>query len=348
MLGLPSDSVKSAPISATGPEPWNERDRLLREFSQGESEFLSIETAERFQAARLLMQHHEFSPARKLLRAVLSEAPFSGAAIRAMAECAWALGQEDERLSLLRSLVRMDDHPQNLMLYANALYDGGRDQEALKLYLTALHSLESNSPLLFDIFKNIGNIYVRCHDFESAEDNYNRAYTLNSDSAPLLVNFGTLEIQKQNWSGAVTRFREAVELDPRSDRAWVGLAIAHRQFGDLDLSWANLARALDLNPENTTALQLALSWVVKDERWTTVCEWLERYLERRSDDPAMSLALAQLWFLAGRWQAARWEAVRALSLDPHLDGATELLSLIDREQLKESHGRDEGGASASA
>lgn len=318
-----------------------DREAALKDFPRdpGASEFGNAKTAERFQAARLLIAHKEFIPAQKLLRSILTQAPYSAAAIRAMAECALGLGHEDERQRLLESLVRIDDHPENLMLLAGALYDRGMDQEALRLYLTASRSIESDSPLLFDVYKNLGNIFVRCHDFESAEENYNKAYAINPDSAILLVNFGTLEIQRNNWNDAIQRFRDAILVDNEFDRAWVGLAIAHRQFGDMELSWANLAKALDINPENLTALQLALSWVVKDQCWSTVRDWLRTYLDRKSDDAAMSLALAQLSFLQGWGKAAAVELTRALSLDPGIPGGLELMQLITREQ-EESHGRE--------
>ena len=341
MLGLPSEIPKTPkPFVEKAPAPL---DTALKEFSRDpeHSEFGSANAAEQFQAARLLMAHKEFLPAEKLLRSVLTQSPYSSAAIRAMAECARALGKSDERLHVLKSLVRIDDHPEHLLQLADALYDRGEDQEALRLYLTALRSMESDSPLMFDIYKSLGNIFVRCHDFESAEENYNKAYTINPDSATLLVNFGTLEIQRNNWNEAVQRFRDAIDVDQDFDRAWVGLAIAHRQFGDIELSWANLAKALDLNPENTTALQLALSWVVKDQNWTVVREWLRKYLERRSDDAAISLALAQLSFLQGWWVDARVELTRALSLDPEIAGGIELMRLIRQEQEKESHGREQ-------
>ena len=68
-----------------------------------------------------------------------------------------------------------------------------------------------------------------------------------------MVNYGTLEIQRDNLEAAVERFRKAVQLNEANDRAWVGLALVHRHMGDLELSRANIERALDINPKNKTA-----------------------------------------------------------------------------------------------
>ena len=346
MLGLQSEnSTTTRPPHGAELAKQTTLQQALKDFARnnGVSEFGSEENARYFQAAKLLMQHEEFYPAQKLLRQVLSSAPQSSTTVYALAECAGHLGQQAERLQLLRALITLDDHPDYLLALAQTYYEQGSDQEALKYYLQAVNLLPEDGEMLFEAFKNMGNIYVRCHDFESAEENYNRAHTLNPRSATLLVNFGTLAIQRNNWDEAIQRFRDAVSVDPGFDRAWVGLSLVHRQFGDFDLSWANLARALDLNPLNTTALQLALSWVVKDQRWSLVSESLKQYMVLNDQDAVMSLALAQLWFLQGHFAQAHLELTRTLALDPAIQGGLELLNLIDQAETKRSHGWDERG-----
>lgn len=344
MLGLQSENLLPTrpPLSSTSAEI-SALQKALQKFSQndGVTEFGSEEVARYFQAGKLLLQNHEYVPAQKLLREVLRAAPTSSATIFALADCAGKLGNKEERLQLLRALVTIDDKAEYVLALADNYYLDNYDQEALKYYLHAIHLLPEGAPEFFDIYKNLGNIYVRCHDFESGEEQYNKAHTLNSKSATLLVNFGTLAIQRENWNSAIQRFRDAVAIDPKFDRAWVGLALVHRQFGDFELSWANLARALDLNPLNTTALQLALSWVVKDQRWVLVSEAMKRYLLINSQDAVMSLALAQLWFLQGYFSDAHLELTRALALDPSIQGGAELLQLINQEEKKRSHGWDE-------
>ncbi|MGE0763290.1 MAG: tetratricopeptide repeat protein [Bdellovibrionales bacterium] len=347
MLGLQSQNTPTTrlPHSADPPKA-ADLHKALKNFAHdhGVTEFGNEESARYFHAAKLLMQHQEFYPAQKLLRQVLSVSPHSSATVYALAECAGHLGQKAERLQLLKALITLDDHPHYLLTLAQTFYEQGSDQEALKYYLQAVHLLPEDAGSLFEAYKNIGNIYVRCHDFESAEENYNRAHTLNPRSATLLVNFGTLAIQRNDWDGAIQRFREAIAVDASFDRAWVGLSLVHRQFGDFDLSWANLARALDLNPLNTTALQLALSWVVKDQRWALVSESLKQYMVLNDQDAVMSLALAQLWFLQGHFASARLELTRTLALDPAIQGGLDLLNLIEQEEMKRSHGWDEHGA----
>jgi hypothetical protein len=42
----------------------------------------------------------------------------------------------------------------------------------------------------------------------------------------------------------------------KNDKAWVGLAMIHRQFGDLELAWANVEKLSIFSP----AMNPQLSW----------------------------------------------------------------------------------------
>lgn len=170
---------------------------------------------------------------------------------------------------------------QDIFANAEALYARGHDSEALSLYLRVLSFLNSDSPIHFTIFKNIGNIFVRAGDFDSAEENYNKAYALKPDSDVLMVNYGTLEIQRGAFDKALTCFRRAVDLNPQNDKGWVGLALIHREYGDFDLCWANLERALDENPLNETAITLVANWSHKDHREERAIPRLNTYMELR-------------------------------------------------------------------
>ena len=68
-----------------------------------------------------------------------------------------------------------------------------------------------------------------------------------------MVNYGTLEIQRENLEKALTYFREAIQNNSENDKAWVGLALVHRHMGDFELSHANIERALDISASNRTA-----------------------------------------------------------------------------------------------
>ncbi|MCB0367094.1 MAG: tetratricopeptide repeat protein [Bdellovibrionaceae bacterium] len=295
------------------------------------SDAQSCQEPELLNNAKILLQAREYRLVQSLLRKVLAKNSRHKLAIKWMGDALKGEGHLDEAARCYSELLRIEENTENHLRAAEVYYEMGQDEEALNHYFQALEGLRGEEPELFEIFKNVGNIQVRSGDYESAEENYNRAYTLNPHSDTLLVNYGTLEIQRGDLERAVSRFRQAVELNPASDKAWVGLALVHRQFGDLELSWGNLERSMDLNPENETALNLAIEWALKDGRMAQLIDRLENYLQRRDQDAAKSLTLAKLLYSSGRFRQASIELERTLLLEPTSSQALTLKSMVDGE-----------------
>ena len=291
--------------------------------------------AELLNNAHILLEAGEFRLVQSLLRKVLAKDSRHPLAIKWMGDALRGEGRNAEAIKCYSELLRIEETTENHIRLAESLYESGQDDEALNHYYLALEGLRGDEPELFEIYKNLGNIQVRGGDFESAEENYNRAYTMDANSDTLLVNYGTLEIQRGDLQKAVTRFREAVEINALSDKAWVGLALVHREYGDLELSWGNLERALDINPENETALNLAIEWALKDGRLAQIIGLLEDYLQYRDQDAGKSLVLAKLLYSSGRYQPAAIELERTLTLEPSLSEAMTLKSMVDAELKKQ-------------
>jgi Tfp pilus assembly protein PilF len=165
---------------------------------------------------------------------------------------------------------------------------------------------------------------VRQGDFEGAEDYYNKAYTLNPDSDTLLVNFGTLEVQRQDYDKSLYCFRQAVEVNKRNDKAWVGLAMVHAQFGDQELAWANLETALDINPKNRTAVHLLANWGLRDGRFAQSVSVLQSYLGEVDFDEDLSLVLINFYCSGSQIDEALLECERVLLWNPENQEVSDL------------------------
>jgi tetratricopeptide (TPR) repeat protein len=237
----------------------------------------------------------------------------------------------EEALKCFRARAKIVQTPEAGAQVAEILYLCERDEAALASYRDVLKNVVTDTTLLFDIYKNVGNIHTRAGDFEAAEEFYDKAYTLRPRSDVLLVNYGTLEIQRGAWNEAVTRFRSAVEINPQSDRGWVGLAMVHHSMGDFELAKANLQRALDINGANRTALKLAVDWAQADHQFGFAIEHLQNYLGTKgSEDAEISFLLARTLVQAGQFRHARLEIERVLALDPAFESADSLARALDR------------------
>ncbi|WP_374031997.1 tetratricopeptide repeat protein [Bdellovibrio bacteriovorus] len=125
-----------------------------------------------------------------------------------------------------------------------------------------------------------------------------------------------LEVQRGDYDKSLYCFRKAVEINPENDKAWVGLAMVHSQFGDMELAWANIETAIDINPQNRTAVHLAANWGLRDGKLQKAIEALQGYLASVEEDEDMSLVLINLLCSAGQVDQAMLEIERVLLWNP--------------------------------
>jgi Flp pilus assembly protein TadD len=255
---------------------------------------------------------------------ILQANPYDSSAALNLATQLNEAGRDQEALKILRNVVKIDSRFETVFALAMTEYKLDFEREAFSHLQEALMIAPDEAPGLFDVFKTLGNIFVRRGDYDSAEDSYNKAHRLQSDSDVLLVNLGTLSIQRTNWDEAVTRFRAALRLNNTNDKAWVGLAIGHRMKGDSELAWGNLEAALEYNPVNEVALTLALDWAAADAKESRALDLLRNFLVEGGWNERFSLAFAWLSWKRGDADLGRLELERLLAVNPSHAQAHEL------------------------
>lgn len=266
--------------------------------------------------ARVLEENGERGLALNMLRVACSWASSIPAFLRHFADVLQRASLFEEELRIRARMAEISCDFESLMHKARCLQDLKREEEGMNAYYEALALLRDEDPRLFEVYKNMGNIFVRRGDFEGAEEFYNKAHLVNSESDILFVNFGTLEVQRGDFEKARQAFRRAVEINPENDKAWTGLALVHNEFGDHDLACGNIERALDLNPANRTAVHLAAHWAVRDLQPQRAIPWVQDYLADAGHDDEMSLVMIQLFCSVHRYDLARFEVERARAWAP--------------------------------
>lgn len=266
--------------------------------------------------AKVLIDNKEFSLASHLLRKSLYLNSFHKESLKLLAGCFEKLGQKAQTLRILFLVDRIEESFESAAKLAQFQYENEQFSEAKESFFRALNKLEDNDPHLFEIFKNLGNIFLKENDFEGAEEFYHKAFSINSNSDALMVNLGTLAVQRNEIELALARFRGALEINPKNDKAWVGLGIVHSQMGDGTLATANIESALDLNPLNRTAVQLAADWGLARRDYDDVIQVLTEYVSGVRYDEDMSLLLTHTFCLAGRLNEAKLELERMLLWNP--------------------------------
>lgn len=292
------------------------------------------ETATLITNADLLLKHGENELAVHLLRKCLYINSHHPEALKRLSSCLTKERDLPLKLKVQEALMKADLCFENVARLGHCYYQQNQDKKAFQTYMDALEILTEESIELFEVFKNLGNIYMREGDFESAEEFYNKAFTIDSSSDVLHVNLGTLSLQQQAHDLAVTRFRTALEYNPKNDKAWVGLALVHNAMGDFVLARANLENALDVNQQNRTAVHLAASWAVRDQDYAFAVEALENYVSQVDCDEEMSLILIHLFCVRNQLIEAQLELERLLLWNPTNEKLLEVEQEIKNAQRK--------------
>jgi len=220
------------------------------------------------------------------------------------------------QIKIARVLALTNPSLQNLVRYGRLLDQSDRCSEAIQFFEMALLKMPENPETLFEIYKFLGNAYLKIADIDSAEENYNKAFTLKPKSSLLQVNFGTLAIQRTEWHMVQYHFRQALRYNLNQDRAWTGLAIYHNYMGDRDLAIANLKKAHDINPLNRTALLLLANWWPKLLSLDELVLRLTQYLDVTQIDQDISQLLVKVAFENQDFDIAELEIEKLVCLDP--------------------------------
>lgn len=262
-----------------------------------------------------LFLNNEVGLAEALCRKALMIDSYDTNAIYFLGRCFIARGSYSQAEKVFRELMRIENTGRSSLGLADSLYQQDQFEVALEYYFEA--SLLTEDELLqFEIFKSVGNIYVKLGSFDLAEDFYHKAYSINPQSDSLLVNYGTLAIQRNEQDEALRRFRQAITINSKNDKAWVGLAMMHIQRGDYDLGFANLQMAVEANPNNKTALQMFGMTQIPEQKITYVVRHLVRYLEHESYEADLAKVLIGLLIEAKLPVLATIELKRAQAYFP--------------------------------
>ena len=125
------------------------------------------------------------------------------------------------------------------------------DQPAAKSALLKALELE---PASVSALSRLGYIYVRENDFPQAIKSYQKAGELEPLLPNTFFNLGYIFAITEDYVEAEKMYMRVVDLEPDFlDEALFNLAMVQEQLGQREQCIKNLKRAIDINPENTSA-----------------------------------------------------------------------------------------------
>jgi Flp pilus assembly protein TadD len=180
-------------------------------------------------AADATREEGRYAEALQIYQRLLLNTPALPAARYGAAECALALGQPEDAVTVFDALVP------NAEFHAPALQGKGLAQFALGQRESAEQSLReatASDASLWRAWNGLGDLADLRRRPAEAAGLYAKALAAHPNSAMILNNIGYSLLSSGNYPGAIARFREALAFEPNNVTVQTNLRLALAATGD--------------------------------------------------------------------------------------------------------------------
>ncbi|MGM0443369.1 MAG: tetratricopeptide repeat protein [Fibrobacterota bacterium] len=175
---------------------------------------------------------------------------------------------------------------------ANAVFNAGRTEEALKLYKKAAARGENRVLSSF----NIANCYYQLDSLPQSIEYY-RAVTLNApDFYRAWLNLGVCYVALDAFGEAVAALQRAVALEPEREQGLFMLGATYRQMGALTDAVLQFEKLIEQSPQNGKAYIALAELYAELEDYEKAIELLAEYPEGANSADDSHIALLQADF----------------------------------------------------
>lgn len=284
------------------------------------------------QAADVLFKHKDFTNLKKIAANILERDSKNIKAIFYLSKYFEKENLFASQEKCLEKLMQLDLSAEHIFEYANFLYLRNRLDEAIQIIQENIQDAKAEDEKdFFNLYRLMGNIALKSSDSDTAEEYYNICLRLNPDSDVIYTNLGSLHLHKSNLSPAIAMYEKAVRINSRNGKAWMGLALCHLLEKDSQLFWGNIQNALECDPMDSKAVQIALDQALADFEYDLAVKAAETYLQQNPFDISISIRFVSLLFQVGQLDKAHLEVTKLLSFDPKQEDAVKLFQLIEAE-----------------
>jgi len=206
-------------------------------------------------------------------------------------------------------------------------------------YLEAIDVIESilSSPQVpihhkANLYRLIGDSLTKLGDPEAGKGAYTKAIELDPYSARAYIGLGTVGLTKNAFDVSVLHFQKAVSLAPDDEMANLGLGLAFEGLGENDEASHWMVKSLECNPNNTAAIFSLVKLSYKRDRFSEVESALRQYVTSHPTDHNMKYTLAGILFKTGSATETASLMKDILARDPQDARAQALLAQATQTQ----------------
>jgi protein O-GlcNAc transferase len=160
-------------------------------------------------------------------------------------------------------------------------------KKALEIYNKALGKTEED----FKIYLNMGNIYMKLGDNQSAENSYRLSRQANVNYYEADINLAVLKYKERKYQEAIKINNNLIIKGIKDKKIYCNLGNIYKEIGDKENSYSSYKRAIEIDPNYCDAI-CNLGVLYKNYNAYDEAEKCFRYVVKL--DPLNSLALGNL------------------------------------------------------
>lgn len=185
-----------------------------------------------------------------------------------------------------------------------------------------------------NLLRLVGDCFAKLGDVDAAKDAYIRSLESDQYSARAYIGLGTVGLVKGNHDIAVLHFQKAVTLAPEDEMASLGLGLSFQGMGESKEGIKWVAKALELNPENSAALYTLVRLSYDTNHYAHAERCLSNYLRLHPEDLNMKYSYAGILFKTRQFDAAKSVCQGIIKSDPLDSRAHSLMKQINMQTQK--------------
>ena len=174
---------------------------------------------------------------------------------------------------------------------------------------------DANNPILLN---NIGNLYIKMHRFNEAEQLFRKAIGIKGDFAQFHRNLGKLYLAQNNLEDALRALREAVRLDPDNGICLEDLGDVLEAKGENAEALAAYLSAQQKNPRSKATFIRIASLHSRMGNNAEAEKVLRRETEERGTDPLTHIELGLFYLSFNRLAEAEEAFLHALKVNDRI------------------------------
>lgn len=288
------------------------------------------------QKAELLLKNQDYLLARNLYSYILKKEIKNPLGLKGLGICLFNLGDLNAAKKCFNALIEVHSNPEGLALLGICFVKENNDLAAYESFSKIKDSSKLSPDLRFNFYKEYGNTLTRMEKFNEASDCYHHALAQNPRSHTILINLGTLEIQRKRFEKATKYFQQAIDFYPKASKAYCGIGIIAQMTHENEIAEMYFNKALDVDSQNSVALHQLYSLANNEQAWRALKIRVAQALLKEPSNLDLRFLLATSLLKQNDWIGCENELHFILNKSPNYSNAKILREELS--QLKHRHG----------